>query len=82
MLRLTTLASGAEGSLLSVQALTICIALVERQILWHIAHQGGSAGPLAERDHELEGQAVQVLAPKAAHLLRQLSEGEETKPLV
>lgn len=67
---------------LVLQALTICIALVERQILWQIAHQGGSAGPLAEKDHDLEGQAVQVLAPKAAKLLQQLSEGEEHKPMV
>ena len=65
-----------------LQALTICIALVERGTLWQMDHQAGSAGPLSDRDRELESQAVSVLGPQAAHLLQKLSEDNGVKPLV
>ena len=65
-----------------MQALTICIALVERRTLWQLAHQAGSAGPLASKDEQLERQAVEVLAPQAAHLLQRLSREDSSKPMV
>ena len=65
-------ASGMN-SLALLQALNICIALVERRRLWEAAHESGAANLPNELDRLLELQAVETLAPHASDLLYHLS---------
>ena len=61
------------NSLALLQALNICIALVERRRLWEAAHESGAANLPNELDRLLELQAVETLAPHASDLLYHLS---------
>ena len=62
------------NGLMLLQALNICIALVERRRLWEAAHDDGAAHLPNELDRLLELQAVEVLAPHASDLLYHLSD--------
>jgi len=65
-----------------LQTLKICIALVERRSIWQTAFDNELAkSPPQEEDGGLEQQAVKMLAPHAANLLKRLSE-DESQPLL
>lgn len=62
-----------------MQALNICIALVERRRVLESAHEQGTASPPMASDRMLEVQAVDSLAPHTASLLSKLGEEQSER---
>lgn len=69
-------------AVLPLQALNVCIALVERRRLWEVAHGSGLASTPADTDRALEVQAVETLAPHLPRLFSHLSERQAGKTQV